>query len=136
MTDTQRNKILVADDEKFMRRLMGQILEQEFSEFEIEFFEDGSSLESRLNNGVENVRMAVIDHEMPGVHGSELIRRYASKPELRKTPFILLYGGDESIGEQAVKDGAFAYLLKPSGIKLMPETIRAALNDSRYQTED
>ena len=133
MTNDQRRKIIVADDDKFMRRLTSQILGQEFPEFELEFLEDGNSLEAKLNEGIASVRLIVTDNEMPGVHGSELIRRYAPKLKERKIPFVLLYGGDESIGQQAVKNGAFGYVLKPHIVSPLVDLVNRALIHPDYQ---
>ena len=133
MTNDQRRKIIVADDEKIMRRFVGVVIEQKFPEFEVEFFEDGSSLESRLNQGVENIRLVITDNTMPGVKGSELIKKYATREEFRRIHFILYYGGDESIGEQAIRNGAFRYLLKPSPLTEFSEAVGQALRLSDYQ---
>ena len=134
MAEDSRNKIIFADDDFFMRRVVEEILVGEFPQFQFEFFEDGTSLERKLNDGISNVRLIVTDNSMPGIHGSELIRLYSSKLKERKIPMILHYGGHEGIGQEAVRNGAFAYLLKPMGIRLLPEIIVAALSHPDYQT--
>lgn len=133
MTGTQRNKIIVADDDEFARETVRRVIERKFPDLEIELFKDGSSLESRLNGEIENVRLVFTDNTMPGVTGSELIKRYSLNPEFRRIPFILHYGGDEDIGKQAVSDGGFGYLLKPSSLVTLSDMINKALSHSEYR---
>lgn len=133
VTDSSKNTFVLADDDGMMRKVVRSVISEEFPSFEVELFENGTSLEGKLNDGLANVKLVILDDNMPGIRGSELIKLYAPKLKERKIPMILHYGGDERIGEQAVKDGAFAYLLKPAGVLLLPETIAAALNHPDYQ---
>ena len=52
-----RNKILIADDEDSMRDIEEITLEENFPQFEVESFKDGTSLEDRLKRGVEMTEM-------------------------------------------------------------------------------
>jgi DNA-binding NtrC family response regulator len=131
-----RNKIIIADDESSIRKIVGIMIGQSIPGFEIEFFEDGTSLENKLNDGIANVRLVITDNHMPGVSGSELIRRYAPQLKERKIPMILYYGGEETIGREAVRNGAFAYLLKPCDLSTFTRKITEALNCHNYQSED
>ena len=77
-----------------------------------------------------NVSLVIIDNQIPCCEGSRIINSYARREGFVGVPFVLLYGGSEEIGEQAVKDGAFGYVLK-SGINMVDdliETTRKALN--------
>ena len=103
--------IYIADDDASIRKLTGDVLGIFFPEYKREFFEDGSGLLKRLEGG-EKPSLIVSDNEMPGVTGSEIIKGYA-----KKIPFILIYGGDEKIGEKAMEDGAYGYFRKPYNIK-------------------
>ncbi|MBI4116656.1 response regulator [Candidatus Pacearchaeota archaeon] len=122
-----RNTILLADDTEIIRELQRTILGR-FSEYEIEEFSNGNSLRNRLEGKIEDVSLVVTDNDMPGSKGSEIIAEYAGKS---KFPFVLIYGGDEEIGEQAVRDGAFGYLRKPFEMRQYAELIRKALELSR-----
>ena len=122
-----RKKILFAEDEKLLRDIFSRIVQKEFPNYEFESFSDGTSLESKLNNGIENVVLVLTDNIIPGISGSEIIKKYASRPEFKRIPFVLCYGGDESIGEKAVEDGAFCYVLKPYLPSDIKEVVRASL---------
>ena len=119
--------ILFEDDDKNVRETMLMFLDMRFPSYGVESFKEGTSLEERLKQGsLENVCMVITDNQMPGIEGSEIIRIYASKfPEI---PFILYYGGDEEIGEEAVRNRACAYVLKPIALKKFYPIIRDALS--------
>ena len=126
-----KGTILYADDELSMRKLMGIVFENYFPNHAIEVFENGTSLENRLTNGIENVRLVLTDNQMPGITGSEIIRRYSQKEAFNGVPFVLYYAGDESIGKSLKEEGyASAYLLKPCGMKELADTLERVLNSS------
>ena len=127
MTD-EKNKIIIADDSKDQRDLHKYFVPDEFLGFDLEFFEDGTSLEKRLNGNTDNVRLVITDDKMPGITGSEIIKKYATRLKFREIPFILYYRGDEEIGKEAVENGAFGYSLKTGDIENYLRTINRALN--------
>ncbi len=108
-----RSKILIADDDEIIRGLTRRVISVSFPEFDIEEFEDGSSLEKRLNEKLDGVRLVITDYHMPGATGGEIVKRYSLKPEFSRIPFILQYGGHSDLGVTAVTDGAFSYIKKP-----------------------
>ena len=102
--------ILIADDEPTIRKLNSMVVEREFPDYNIELFEDGKQLNKRLSENLEDICLVITDNEMPVINGSEIIKKYASK--LPEIPFILHYGGDESIGKEAISNGAYDYVIK------------------------
>jgi len=120
--------ILIADDDKTVRKMMSMVLDEGFPNYGIESFEDGTSLNERLKQGsLENVCMVITDNQMPGIDGLEIIREHT--PRLPKIPFILHYGGDEEIGKEAVRSGAYASVLKPINLKKFYLIIHDALSE-------
>ncbi|MEK6757851.1 MAG: response regulator [Nanoarchaeota archaeon] len=101
-------KILIADDDESVLTSMEWIFPKENTEF----YRDGNSLDKRLEQGPEGISLVITDNNMQGPNGSMLIKKYAKQENFRNIPFILHYGGDESIGEKAVEDGAFRYFIK------------------------
>lgn len=124
---TGRNRILHADDESVLRNVVRRILTSTLPQFALESFVDGPSLEARINQGLEDVALIITDNKMPGIFGSEIIREYAIKPELKRVPIILTYSGDPEIGKKAVADGAFSCLLKPFSVEAFGEKVADAL---------
>ena len=106
-------KILYAEDSETLRAVCLMLFAKLLPDYEIECFEDGTSLEKRLNNGLENVKLVLTDNDMPGATGSSIIMNYAQRPEFGNLPFILFYGGHENIGKELVeRHGAFSYISK------------------------
>src|SRR3972149_4062804 len=123
-----RNTILLADDDAAIRSIQKRILNGEFKEMIVDEFSNGTSLDERIRGKIDNVTLIITDNEMPGISGSEIIRRYAQKFNI---PFILHYGGEERKGEQAVTDGAFGFLTKPTDLPSYIDLVGRALAKSR-----
>lgn len=124
-------KILYAENDQMLRTVCLMLFERTFPDYEIESLKDGTSLERKLNDGIENVKLVLTDNNMPGINGSDIIRNYAQKPGFENLPFIIFYGGDESIGRELVERyGAFAYMTKPGNPRNLLAKIKEALNYS------
>ncbi len=121
-------QILFADDDDSIRNLMFNLFKNHFSDYKIEAFPDGISLDSRLEKNISDVCLVLTDNSMPGIDGGEIIRKYAKNPSFDKISFILAYGGDEEIGKIAVKNGAFAFINKPYTIEEILSLAEQALN--------
>lgn len=125
--------ILIADDRSPIREYVKGYLEAVFFDYKVEEYENGKALEERLKQEISNpgkVKLLITDNEMPpGRTGSELIRDYSV--DLR-FPVIMHYGGERSIGQEAVKNGAFDYLIKglPNNFNQFVEVVGRALNSS------
>ena len=104
-----KNVILYAEDDSSVRSVNEMFLKNYFSGMIIETFEDGTSLEKRLNNGVAGVCMVITDNDMPGITGLEIIKKYAGKLDF---PFILNSTSPDEVISEAVEVGAF-YVPKP-----------------------
>ncbi len=123
----ERKKILYGDDDIANRELVSLLLEEKIPEADIELHNSGLSVEKRLMSGLKDFDLVLLDNTMPpGPKGSELIKRYAKSPGYEK-PFILYFAGFEEVGEQAIRDGAFAYVSKNGKSNDLISTIRSAL---------
>jgi putative nucleotidyltransferase with HDIG domain len=123
-------RILIVDDEPGIVKLLAEILR-----------EDGysclgchSSLEALRVLGTQRFDVALSDVHMPGIDGMELLRQVREEhPEL---PMVMVTGeGDIRVGVQAMKEGAYDYLLKPlnSGAVLM--SVKQVLKRRRMEEE-
>ena len=132
MTKENKGIILVADDDPSLIKTTEMLIDMGFPGFKIEPFEDGTSLEERLNQDVSDVRLVITDNTMPGPNGSEIIKSYAGR--LEQIPFILHYSPMEippgAIGEEAVRNGAFGYLIKTGEIDPFLDLVGRALDSS------
>ncbi len=112
-------KILVVDDEAGVREVCSQILGH--AGYEVSTVASGEEAIPRLGEGWDII---LTDVSMPGVvDGNELVRRAR---ELGSADVLLMTGyPDLTSAVQALKDGAFDYLIKPfSGDTLLPAVKR------------
>jgi DNA-binding NtrC family response regulator len=127
MTD----KILIADDDSFMLTITNTIIQSKFPEIQVESFEDGTSLEKRLNAGIDGVKLVITDNNMPGIGGRFIIQKYARKPEYSRVKFVLCSGAADSFRQELEKEvmenGAFGYIPKPSKIDVYVDIVKRAL---------
>ena len=117
-----KSTILYAEDSESMRKLMMGVFEEYFPKRYLEVFENGTSLEERLKQGSEGVSLVFTDNSMPGIDGSEIIRKYYQTKEFKRIPFIL-FTAEENVGERLEKEGLCVYLAKPSPINVIIEAI-------------
>lgn len=103
-------KVLVAEDEKDIRRLVVFTLER--AGYEI--LEAGDGREA-LRLATENhPHLILLDVMMPFMNGYEVCRKLRDIPELKNTPIVLLSAKAQNyeIGE-GLRAGATDYLVKP-----------------------
>lgn len=101
-------KILVADDEPLIRRLLQGILEKEG--YEISLAEDGVAALEQIKK--ESFEMVITDIRMPGMGGIELLEMVNQISPCTLVVAITAHGSIENAVE-AMKKGAYDYLTKP-----------------------
>ncbi|HEB47091.1 MAG TPA: response regulator [Candidatus Pacearchaeota archaeon] len=120
-------RILYADDEPCMRRLIELVLRSDFPTYKLEIFSNGSELEKRLKQGSDGISLVLTDNNMPGIKGSDIIRKYSKTDPFKEVPFII-FTAEEDVGERSTEEGAFAYLPKPFPLAGLNSVIRRALS--------
>ena len=85
--------------------------------------------------GSEKIDLVLTDLKMPGMTGVELLARVrALDPDV---PVIVLTAhGTVQTAVEAMKQGAFDYILKPFDVQAIELIIRSALEMRRYRTEN
>jgi len=103
-------KILIADDEKDVRRLVHFTFEQQG--FEVVEAADG--IETVTIARQELPDLIFLDVMMPGISGYEAIRRLKEMEETKEIPIVFLSarGQDYEVAE-GLQAGAVAYIIKP-----------------------
>jgi DNA-binding NtrC family response regulator len=126
---THMKKILVADDEKSIRRSLREILE--FEKFKIEEAEDGlQALEMLTQNSYD---LVLLDIKMPQMDGMEVLEKSRG---LTSAPIIMISGhGNIETAVESLKSGAYDYLEKPLDLNRLLVTVRNALDKSRLINE-
>lgn len=115
------SSIWIADDDRSIRWVLGKALERKGVEYRL--FEDASSVLAALNE--ERPSVLVTDIRMPGMTGTDLLRRVKEKyPEL---PVIIMTAfGDLESAVTAFEGGAYEYLAKPFDITAAVSLIKRA----------
>lgn len=118
-------RILVADDDTAMRELIQATLED--PQFEITLAVNG--LEA-LQKAITQLPDAIIlDWEMPKMTGAEVVTQLRLRPETAKIPVLMLTGRGQD-GNDGLKLGITAYLIKPFSPLLLLECLNTALASS------
>lgn len=89
----------------------------------------------RASDGLEAFRilkksevdLAIVDHFLPSMTGSNLIRKIREKEEHRELPILMLSVGDEQIKREALESGADLFLHKPVLNKQLVQTLSKLL---------
>lgn len=127
-------KVLIIDDEPTIRKGLINIIN--WKKFQCEICGEAS-------DGVEGLEkieaykpdLVFADINMPEINGLELIK--SAKQIVPHSKFIILSGYREfSYMQEAIKIGAFDYILKPSSIEDICEVVKRAVIELKYQRDD
>ena len=130
MKTSEQRRILVVDDEVFVRDLLSDFFGK--LRFTVVTASDGSAGIAALEKEPFNV--VLVDLKMPGMSGTETLR------EIRRIrsaiPVIIMTGYptiDSSI--EALRLGAYDYIIKPFKLQELRELIERAIKEQRLHTE-
>lgn len=115
-------KILVVDDEKYVRVLFERVLVKEG--YQVECAASGSEAIEKLANS--SFDLVVTDLKMDGIDGLDLIKK--GKRARRDLPFVLISGyGTAQTAGLAAKEGADVFLMKPIDMTELKSAVKKAL---------
>jgi EAL domain-containing protein (putative c-di-GMP-specific phosphodiesterase class I)/AmiR/NasT family two-component response regulator len=110
-TDLNGLCVLVADDDAIVRRLMESVLGS-IGIGKIVLAEDGAAALARLDEMADGADFALLDIDMPGMDGLELLRHLAHRPV---RPAIILIGSDDKAVLFGAREIALAHKLRVIG---------------------
>jgi two-component system, NtrC family, nitrogen regulation response regulator NtrX len=114
-------KILIIDDERSIRRALGEILQ--FEGYEVAEAEDGNQGIEVCKNGAFD--LVFCDIKMPGKDGMEVLAEI--HPLFPELPIVMISGhGTIETAVEAIKKGAFDFIEKPLDLNRILVTIRNA----------
>ena len=125
-------KLLIIDDERSIRNTLREILADEGHEVDV------------AENGKQGLEMAQAkaydlifsDIKMPEMDGIELLNALKSGDEAVETPIVMISGhGDVETAVQALKNGAYDFLLKPLDLNRILITTKNALESKSLKQE-
>jgi len=117
-----RPRVLVVDDDDVGRMTLAEILHLEG--FEVDEAEGGRAAIERLSQSPYDVML--LDLKMPDVDGVAVLQQASSLAPDTEVIVFTAHGSLES-AIQAVRHGAYDYLLKPTGTQEILETVRRAV---------
>lgn len=117
-----RKRVLVVDDEEFVRRLVGQILGR--GGYDLDFAADGEAALARMQAGRPD--LVILDLLMPGMDGWAVLEHMRRRPGM--PPVIVLTGhGSYEAFTRAVRGGVSGYVSKPFSLDELLLTVSRAL---------
>lgn len=117
-------KILVVDDDKTTRKLLGLYLKAKG--YEIVSAENGLDALEKL--GIENINLVVSDMNMPYMDGIELTKNIRADENLRGIPIIMVTTeADEEEKKKAHEAGVDDYLVKPANAEQISDSVKKIL---------
>ncbi|MCS3797204.1 two-component regulator propeller domain-containing protein [Niastella sp. OAS944] len=106
---TDRQTILLADDDDAIRRYLQQILKHKY-----ELLEAENGMEALKTAQEKFPDLVISDIRMDGLNGIELCRQIKQDQNLNHIPVILLTGSNgDDVELQSIEGGADAYITKP-----------------------
>jgi two-component system response regulator PilR (NtrC family) len=126
------SKILVVEDEKSMRDLLGLMLRKEG--YDVETAESGDSALERMGPG-QPFDLVISDISMPGVSGLELLRQLRSLSGEIEVILMTAFGSKQTAIE-ALNLGATYYVEKPFDLDEMKAVVRKTIEQKRLITEN
>jgi CheY-like chemotaxis protein len=118
-------RILVAEDEIHLRRLIATVLES--SGYSVEVVANGAAAWTRVVDD-PGIDLVVTDLDMPGMDGFELLRRMRRLPEAARKPVIVLTAVGQIMDHaKAVELGAGRVMTKPFSSLEILEAVKERL---------
>jgi CheY-like chemotaxis protein len=132
--DVSKWRVLAVDDEPAQIAIITGLLCNETCV--VETAANASLAWEMLNNGQDSYSFVILDREMPGIDGLELLTLIKADSRLQALPVILLSVAvsPEQIAE-GIEAGAFYYLTKPYEHKAMLCIVRAVKADLALRSE-
>jgi DNA-binding NtrC family response regulator len=119
--------ILYAEDRKAMAaRFVEELLTG--AGIHVDACSSGAAVWETLKSGAHYDAL-VLDNNLSGVSGLELVLRVRSMRDRRHLPIIMLT--EDDVEKEAWRAGVDAFLHKPEGLERLPTTIMRALNERR-----
>lgn len=128
---TSKTTILAVDDDRIAMTILLHAL-KDFG-YNVVTATSGTQALDILNGKATRIDAVILDREMPGLSGMDVIERMKAVPALAAIPVIMLTGSGATDQIQAGIDaGVFYYMIKPANGPLLQSLISAALRERRH----
>ncbi|MDP7038595.1 MAG: response regulator [Myxococcota bacterium] len=126
-----KTRVLIVDDEELIREYLADLLE--FEGYYVEAVGSGEAALGRLQK--EPFDIILSDLKMPGMGGVELLRRTYELRQDHKVVIMTGFGTVETATD-AMKDGAFDYILKPFKAEELVRILERAIEQIRLERDN
>ncbi len=122
-------RILVVDDESSIRRTLKDILE--FEKHHVELASNGQEALDFVND--EDFDAVLLDIKMPEMDGMEVLEKIM---QIKDIPVVMISGhGTIETAVEALKKGAYDFIVKPPDLNRLLITVRNAIDKSDLVTQ-
>jgi len=122
-------RVLLADDDAAMRRLLKTVLEREG--FVIREATDGLETLELLDSG--EVDLVILDQDMPNLTGLGVLEEMRARVALSQVPVIMLTARTDDTELEALELGAQDFLTKPVQPRSLVARVKAVLKRNRME---
>lgn len=130
--NSQSGSLLVVDDNRVNRLLLGRALEQ--LGHTVTFAENGREALERLRERPAD--LVLLDIEMPEMDGYQVLEALAADPRLRDVPVVMMSSVEEVDSVvRCIEMGAEDYLFKPVNAVLLKARVGASLEKKRLRDQ-
>jgi response regulator RpfG family c-di-GMP phosphodiesterase len=127
----ERPRVLIVDDEKFIRDILADFLGMEG--YIVRTAEDGAAALEELNNS--HYDLIISDLKMPRMGGIELLDAISSAAPNALTVIMTGFGTVETAID-AMKRGAYDYILKPFKVEEVIRVVQRGIDKQRLSAEN
>jgi len=127
----ERPRVLIVDDEKFIRDILADFLGMEG--YVVRTAEDGAAALGELN--LQHYDMVISDLKMPRMGGLELLEAIGDAAPNALTVIMTGFGTVETAID-AMKRGAYDYILKPFKVEEVIHVVQRGLEKQRLAAEN
>jgi len=128
MGASPKKQILVVEDNPNDIFLLKSAFEEAASDINVSFFEDGTGVVGHLESRQQQIpapELLLLDLNIPGRDGFEVLEWLRRQPGLRKMPVIIFSSSGAAADiDQAYELGANSYLVKPFDFRQLTEMVR------------
>ena len=125
-------RLLLADDDRVMRLVLRQALQHQG--YDAKIVESGEEALAVLREYPGQIDTVILDREMPGLKGLEVVEIMKKDPQMAGIPVIILTGsGEQEKIQEGIDAGIHYYLVKPVDNTLLRSVIESALRERRQK---